>query len=40
MTISLSTFTWMVAGATLVTLLTPLVLMVLWFCDWMKGRLW
>lgn len=40
MTISLSTFTWLVGGATLITVLTPLILMILWFRDWIKGQLW
>ena len=40
MTISVSALTVLVGTATLVTLLAPFILLILWIRDWLKGQLW
>ncbi len=40
MTISLGTFTVLVGGALLVTMLAPIYLLVLWVRDWKRRGLW
>ncbi|MGW8309977.1 MAG: hypothetical protein ACWGNB_02830 [Thiogranum sp.] len=40
MTISVDALALLVSAATLVTVLAPLVLIILWLSDWIKGRLW
>lgn len=40
MTISVTALALLVSTATLITVLAPLVLMVLWINDWIRGRLW
>ena len=40
MTISVTALAILVSTATVVTLLAPLVLIVLWIRDWLRGRLW
>ena len=40
MTISTTALAWLVSTATLVTLLAPIVLIVFWIRDLVKGRLW
>ena len=40
MTISATALAWLVGTATLVTVLAPLVLMIFWIRDFVKGQLW
>jgi hypothetical protein len=40
MTISVTALSWLVGTATLITMLAPIVLMIFWMRDWLKGRLW
>ncbi len=40
MTISVTALTWLVGTATLITLLAPVVLVIFWLRDWLKGQLW
>jgi hypothetical protein len=40
MTISVDALGWLVGSATLITLLAPVVLIVFWIRDLVKGRLW
>ena len=40
MTISATALAWLVGTATLVTALAPLVLMIFWIRDFVKGQLW
>ena len=40
MTISAGALAWLVSIATLVTVLAPIVLLIFWFRDLVKGRLW
>lgn len=40
MTISVTALTWLVSVATAITVMAPLVLMMLWIREWLKGRLW
>lgn len=40
MTISVTALTWLVGTATLITVLAPIVLMIFWILDLLKGRLW
>jgi len=40
MTISTTALTWLVGVATLVTMVAPLVLLIFWIRDLLKGRLW
>jgi hypothetical protein len=40
MTISVTALSWLVGTATLITVLAPIVLMIFWMRDWLKGRLW
>ena len=40
MMISVSALSWLVGTATLITVLAPIVLMIFWIKDWLKGQLW
>lgn len=40
MIISATTLGWLVGTATLITALAPVVLMIFWIRDWIKGQLW
>ena len=40
MIISATALSWLVGTATAVTVLAPVVLMIFWISDWIKGRLW
>ena len=40
MTISTTALAWLVSVATLVTVAAPLVLIIFWIRDLLKGRLW
>lgn len=40
MTISVTALAWLVSTAALITVLAPLVLVVFWISDFVKGRLW
>jgi hypothetical protein len=40
MTISVTALSVLVSIATVITMLAPLVLVVLWIRDWLKGNLW
>jgi hypothetical protein len=40
MTISVSSLALLVSVATLVTALAPIILMMLWLNDWIRGRIW
>lgn len=40
MTISVGALAWLVGTATVVTVIAPVVLMIFWLNDLLKGRLW
>lgn len=40
MTISVTAISWLIGAATLITALAPVVLIVFWIRDWVKGHLW
>jgi hypothetical protein len=40
MTISITALSWLVGGATLLAAVAPIVLLVLWIRDSLKGQLW
>lgn len=40
MIISVEALSWLISIATLVSAITPVVLIVLWLKDWVKGKLW
>ena len=40
MTISVTALGVLVSTATLITVLAPIVLMIFWIKDWLKGQLW
>ena len=40
MTISATALAWLVGTATLITVLAPVVLVIFWIRDYMKGQLW
>ena len=40
MTISVTALTWLVTLATAITVMAPVVLVILWIREWLKGRLW
>ena len=40
MTISTTALAWLVGTATLITMVAPLVLLIFWIKDLLKGRLW
>ena len=40
MTLSIDALAWLVGAATAVTAAAPLILLMLWIRDWLKGRLW
>jgi hypothetical protein len=40
MIISATALGWLVSTATLITALAPVVLMLFWIRDWIKGQLW
>jgi hypothetical protein len=40
MTISAATLSLLVGTAMLITALAPVVLMIFWIRDWLKGQLW
>jgi len=40
MIISTTVLAWLVGTATLVTMVTPVVLIIFWIKDLLKGRLW
>jgi len=40
MIISATALGWLVSTATLITVLVPVVLMIFWIRDWLRGQLW
>ena len=40
MTIPVNALALLVSAATLITALSPLILIMLWLSDWIRGRLW
>ncbi len=40
MIISATALAWLVSISTLFTVLTPIVLVIFWIRDWLKGKLW
>jgi hypothetical protein len=40
MTISVTALSWLVGTATLITIVAPVVLVIFWISDLVKGRLW
>lgn len=40
MTLSVTALAWLVGGATLLTALAPIVLIIFWIRDWFRGDLW
>lgn len=40
MIISVEALGWLIGIATLLTMIAPAVLLILWLKDWFKGRLW
>jgi hypothetical protein len=40
MTISVTALTWLVGTATLITALAPIILVIFWIKDRVKGQLW
>ncbi len=40
MTISVTALTWLVGTATLVTAFVPVILIIFWITDLIKGRIW
>jgi len=40
MIISVTALSWLVSIATAMTALAPIVLIIFWIRDWLKGRLW
>lgn len=40
MTVSVTALSWLVGAATLIAALAPVILVILWFRDWLKGQLW
>ena len=40
MTISVTSLTLLVGAATLITALAPIVMVILWIRDWVRGQLW
>jgi hypothetical protein len=40
MTISVTAMSWLIGIATVITALAPIVLIIFWLKDWVKGHLW